>query len=145
MSTFTGQVTSDGKRLTFDAPLMWSVAIGKLKGKRVRVEVLPERARRSDPQNRRYFGVVLPVCREVLNQELEKKGSIFRFSKDGIHEFIDEQFLGFEETPVGNVRRHCSQLSTAEHAAHTAEVERHFRVTYGAVFPDEETVREAGL
>lgn len=145
MSVFTGQVTGDGKKLSFDAPLMWAVALGKLKGKRVRVEVMPERAKRSEPQNRRYFGVTLPVCREILNQELEKKGSLHRFSKDGIHEFIDEQFLGFVETPVGNVRRHCSTLNTAEFAAHTDEVERHFRVTYGAVFPDEETVREAGL
>jgi hypothetical protein len=142
---FTGQVASDGKQIRFDAPVLWLSALGRAKGKRVIVTVERETERRSNPQNRRFFGVIVPVCTEILNQQMRNNGSVVVLTKDRVHGLLDGWFLGFEETPLGPARRHCSDLDTAKFAAFMDEIERHFRTEYGAVFPDEDAVREAML
>jgi hypothetical protein len=142
---YTGQVTSDGKTLRFDAPVLWASALGRLKGKRVTVRLEKETGRRSNPQNRRFFGVILPVCREILNQKLREDGSLVVLTKERTHRLLEQCFMPTDPTPLGPAAKTCSDLDTPIFSAFMDEVERHFRTEYGAVFPDEDAVREAGL
>src|SRR5687767_7950746 len=97
---FSGLVNADGN-LKLDNREEFKDQLCKLRGKRVRVSVEAEGFRRSDPQNRRFFGVIVPVCREVLNQELQKRGSMLILTKEETHEYLDRTYLGEEETDVG--------------------------------------------
>lgn len=142
---FTGQVSSDGSRIKFDAEALFAAHRLKLKGKRVEVSLERENVKRNDAQNRRFFARIVPVCREILNQELAKRGCLLQWSKDQVHEKLEEWVLGFEDTPLGPVRRRCSALETAAFSKFCDECEETFRERYGAVFPSEEMVAEAGL
>lgn len=131
--SFTGQVSASGK-LKLDAPILFAAACLKLKGKRVTVTVENEKARRSTAQNARLFAM-LDIVTDAVNRKYEAAGSETRLTKDDVHEIVDEQFLGHEDTPLGPKRKHCSKLSVSEFTAHMDEVERFFRTEWGLEFP----------
>lgn len=137
---FTGAVSADGKSLRFDAPVYWLTALARMKGKRVTVVLDRERGIRSTAQNSRYWGVIVPVCQEILSQ-----GRTLPLSKDQTHFVLKMAFLGQEETPLGPVPMRSRDLDTAQFCTYCDKIEAHFRTELGATFPDEQTVREAGL
>jgi hypothetical protein len=140
--SFAGEVR-DGRFILDDKRAMGAL-LERIAGKRVLLTVETLHPRRSLGQNRRFFAITIPVCMEILNQKLRASGSLRRLSKDETHHFIDSQFLGYEDTPLGPMRKHCSELDGPEFHAHMSEVERYFSAECGAVFPDdEEMVREA--
>lgn len=141
---FTGSVSASGE-LRLDAPKLWAERLGQLAGKRVSVTVKREHEQRTDAQNRRFWRVLVPVCQEVLNQELAARGHLEQWSKDTVHEKLEEWVLGHAETPLGPVRRRCSQLSTAEFARFCDDVEEVFRSRWNAVFPAEGQEVEGGM
>lgn len=144
MPTFSAQVSNDGKQVNFDSPEMWAEARGKLKGKRVQITLERENARRSNPQNRRFWGITVPVCREILNQKLEARGCPVIMTKEQTHHYLEEWFGLKMKTPIGTITKTCSEYSVPEFMAFIDNIEGHFRRVEGAVFPDdEEMVREA--
>jgi len=136
-----------------DAPAMWTAECIKLNGRRVSVILEREHAKRSNPQNSRFWVVIVPVFREVINQALaaqgikDDRGLPMQLSKDEMHEKLEEWVLGFEDIPgVGKRRRHCSALSVAAFAEFMNECETIGRERFDAVFPaSEQEIVEAGL
>lgn len=81
--TFTGQV-KDGKlhivnRKEFDK------AVSRLSGD-VELTIQKKRKTRSNPQNRYYWGNVIPICCEIL------KDCGYLFTHDQVHEFLKANF-----------------------------------------------------
>lgn len=148
---FSGQVK--GGAFAPDAPSMWEGHVSKLEGKRVAVDIDREVAKRSNAQNSRFWVVIVPVFREIINQALaaqglsDHQGVPLQLSPHDVHEKLEEWVLGFEEVPgVGKIRRRCSGLSVPAFAAFMSECEELGRERFGAVFPaNPDEVREAGL
>src|SRR5687768_3235252 len=103
---FSGLVNADGA-LKLDNREEFKDALCKMRGKRVELEIEADHPRRSNQQNRRFF-IIVSVAREILNQELEQRGSDLKLTKEQTHSWIDERFLGNEETHLGKFRRRCS-------------------------------------
>src|SRR5262245_19235602 len=142
---FTGQVAADGKSIKPDAPLVYLQALAKLKGKRVEIEIYREYSKRSDPQNRRYYKVIVPVCREVLNRKLRERGCPIQLTKEQTDRKLEEWFSDFDDSPLGPVLKHCKDMDVARFSRFMDEIEAHFTTEEGAVFPSERDVEEAML
>lgn len=88
--------------------------------------------KRSNKANRRMWGVVVPVCQEILSQ-----GRVLPLSAEQTWELLKGAFLGHEETPLGLVPKGSRDLPPAEYADLGHRIEAHFRAEYAAVFPDD--------
>lgn len=122
---------SDVGVLTLSDPSRWKEILRAHKGERVQLTLEKQRQARSDPQNRHYFGVIVPVVREILS-----KGRDLPLSKDQTHWLLKSAFLGCEETPLGLVPKSTARLSVSAFAEYTEKIEAHFRAEYGAVFEE---------
>ncbi|HEX6038885.1 hypothetical protein [Longimicrobium sp.] len=128
-ATFTADVTADGKLRPLNRA-GWDVVLNGWAGKRVTVQIEPERRTRTNPQLRRYFGCIVPVVRELLSQ-----GRVVPLSKLQVHRLLCGAFLGHESTPIGDVPIESKTLDPGQFAAFCDQVEAHFRVEFGAEFP----------
>jgi len=59
-------------------------------GKSMTITIEKKRSKRSSPQNRYYWGVVIPIFREGL---IDAGWNRFNCSKEKVHEMLKEKFL----------------------------------------------------
>ncbi|WP_313332215.1 recombination protein NinB [Comamonas sp.] len=90
------------------------------------------RRKRTQPQNRRYWGqgVLAQVAAQaVVNGK--------QFSAENWHEFFKRMFIGIEELPNGEViGKSSTQLTTAEFSEFCAKVEAYAATELGVTFYD---------
>ena len=94
---FIGRVNAEGLTVEYPDAVLGRLArhLKTLAGKPVDVIVRTHRNTRTDPQNRFYFGVVVPLIAEECGYE-----------KDEMHELLAMRFLRIEDDPVtGSPRR----------------------------------------
>jgi hypothetical protein len=93
-------------------PAAWSVALAKLNGKRVTIELAPWRKSRSDAQHRYYWGVVVALLSEHCG-----------YNKHEMGDALAAKFLGAPDERTGLLRiRGTSELSTVEFEDYMAAV-----------------------
>jgi len=68
---FTGKVVKG--RLMRDDPAKYALYVANLEGKRIEELLQPEKSTRSDPLNRYYFGVVVPLFMELAGFRQSEK------------------------------------------------------------------------
>lgn len=103
----TGQCSKG--RVAWDIPEGWPIAMREFDGKRVVVDIDVQKNSRTDKQNRRYFGMIVPLWMECMHQT---RGLVM--SKDQVHDMLCRAFIGTLDTPYGPVRKESKVLSTAE-------------------------------
>ena len=60
--------TTDGKAFVPDERGRWVGWLAKFKGRRLTITAEPERIRRTDAQNRRYWSLIVPVYQEWVGE-----------------------------------------------------------------------------
>jgi len=95
-------------------------------GKEVEVVVRTKKEKRSDPQNRYYWGVVI----EMLSHHTG-------YSRDEMHDALREKFLGMERDENGLVMMKSSaRLTTDEFAQYVNNIVRWAAEKLGLYIPD---------
>lgn len=110
--------------------LIWDAELRRLAGKDV-VLTIQGGNKRTSPQNRRHFGLLVPLAGSVLSL-----GLVIPLSKVQIHEVLCRVFLGEVETPLGPVRKESKGLSTAEFAAFNDRICHWLTQDHRIVIPD---------
>ncbi len=111
MSIFRGFVDDAGK-FALDFPLQFRAYVGRFKGEEVEIEFRKRRTKRSNQQNKYWWGVVIPLLAEHCG-----------YSHDEMHEAIKAKFLGTEDMSRGLLRiGSTTKLSTLEFAELTDRV-----------------------
>lgn len=106
-------------------PSAWTLALSKLEGKRITVEVSAWRKSRSAMQNRYLHGVVLPILGEDLG-----------YYKDEMKAALCHKFLSSVDDKTGLMRiRGTSDLSTAEFEEFMTRVREWAAVELGIFIP----------
>lgn len=103
---FSGEVKG-GKLLIDPAPL--AIALREYDGKRVTLEIEPEKPVRSVRQNSRYWSLIVPLASDFLSKTRD-----IPLSKDQCHYVLKSAFLGCEETPLGLVPMDSRSLTTSQ-------------------------------
>lgn len=139
--TYTGKVTEQGKLELPRKRLAREITV--FSGKRVDVLIRPHRKRRTSPQNRYYWGAVIPAIIQAFidfGHEGLQVGSAE--SAETIHEFLKGKFLdnGIE---VGDVNSELIKLpssttrcSTSEFMDYIAMIQKWAAEFLGIVIPD---------
>lgn len=78
------------------SPAAWAIALREYEGRRVVVDIEPERALRSLKANARYWAVLVPLAGDFLSKTRDVP-----LSKMQIHFVLVSAFAGCEETPLG--------------------------------------------
>ena len=92
MSIFRGFVDDSGK-FALDYPAQFRAYVGRFMGEEVEIEFRKRRTKRSDRQNRYWWGVVIPLIAEHCG-----------YSHDEMHEALKAKFLGTEDMSRGLLR-----------------------------------------
>jgi len=103
---FNGEVR--GGKLLID-PASLAIACREYEGKRVTLEIEPEKSIRSLRQNSRYWGIIVPLASDFLSKTRDVP-----LSKDQTHYVLKSAFLGCEETPLGLVPMDSRSLTTSQ-------------------------------
>ena len=112
-------------RVILDYPEKYLVWLAKLEGKRIEVTVRERTTRRSDQQNRFYWGVVVELLADHCG-----------YSKDEMHDALKLKFLGGNPDEKGLVKmKSTTSLSTNDFVRYTNEVIR-WAATLGCYIPD---------
>lgn len=113
-----------------DNPAAWIICLRHFDGKAVSVEMTTETLR-SNKANRRYFGVILPLVRFVIDEDRKEHGlPPIKWHptkwKDDIHERLVVRHAGVvvENTVIGPVRLHTSKMSKREFYLFTESIAR---------------------
>ena len=100
--------------------------LSALEGLDVEIVVRKKRTKRSDPQNRYYWGVAI----EMLS-------SFTGYSREEMHDALKEKFLGSERDSMGLVKiRSSASLSKDEFSKYTNQVVRWAAESLGLFIPD---------
>lgn len=127
MSLFRGFVDENG-RFSLDFPLQFRAYVGRFKGEEVEIEFRKRRTKRSNQQNKYWWGVVIPLLAEHCG-----------YSHDEMHEAIKAKFLGTEDMSRGLLRiGSTTKLSTLEFAELTDRVIVWAAGELGVVIPQPE-------
>lgn len=121
---------SDKGELQIAEPLLWKVQLGRLRGQVVYVTVEGFKTTRSLAQNRRYWGMILPLAADVLSAERPVP-----FSSEQAHEVLKMAFLGHEDSPLGPVARSTRKLSVEAFSKFCTDVEHWLLHSYGVMVP----------
>ena len=89
--------------------------------RRVEISIAIKHGQRTDPQNRRYWGSILPAVRENLSL-----GRELPLSKEQTHYVLKSAFIGVDETPLGPVPKSSRTLSVEKFKEFCDAVEAHF-------------------
>lgn len=90
-------------------PTSLAIALREYDGKRVSLEIEPERPVRSIRQNARYWSCIVPLAQDFLSKTRDVP-----LSKDQCHYVLKSAFLGCEETPLGLVPMDSRTLTTSQ-------------------------------
>lgn len=119
-----GRCTGKLKLVPADAR-RWAVALRHLLGLAddapVSIVLSRPKRKRSDPQNRYFHGVLVPMVAEFLSA-----GRDMPISDDQAKYLIKASFIGVEETKLGQVPKHSSDQNTAEMSSLIDRVRAHF-------------------
>jgi hypothetical protein len=117
-------------RLEMLDPRGWREALSRYEGRQIQIEV--HGCRRSNAQNRRYWGRIVHTLR--------KRWSVGReipLSKTQVHILLVKTFLGEDETPLGFVPMETKNLPSQKFSDYMDEIEGHFTAE-GVDFEDED-------
>jgi hypothetical protein len=127
---FTGEVKNS--KIQFDDDIAYQIWIADLNGKRVRVIVEQETYKRTDPQNKYYWGVVV----EILSQELG-------YETEEVHNLLKSMFLkrrvilkGKEYISIGST----AKLNTAQFTDYIEKIKRFASMELSIIIPESENV-----
>jgi hypothetical protein len=104
-----------GKLIT--DPAAWAIAMREYDGKRVTVEIEPEKSIRSLRQNARYWSLIIPLASDYLSKTRDMP-----LSKEQTHYVLKSAFLGCEETELGLAPMDSRTLSTAQFAQYCEKI-----------------------
>lgn len=111
-------------------PESWPIAMREYEGKQVTVEIEPVRERRSDAANKRWFGVLLPLVRHVIDESRRDAGEPPMDWgpgdewKDRLHDSLVVRHAGVIETAAGPIRKSTRIMSKREFYLLTESVVR---------------------
>lgn len=74
--TFYGEVKGT---LNFDNPIYFEQTVQELEGKKFELELREMKSKRSDRQNRYYFGVLLPIFGDYFGMDKEETHEALKF------------------------------------------------------------------
>jgi len=118
---FSAVVEADpqgGNRLAIQSPAYYKNQVNKFKvGEKVTLEIHSRKAKRSDSQNRYYWGVYLPlIAAETGERDLDKLHEYFRgkFLTTGIIEVLGEKV---------RMKKSTTELSTSEFTMYIMDIE----------------------
>jgi hypothetical protein len=97
-----------GGRLLLDQAAL-TIAIRDCEGKRVTVEIAPEKPIRSLRQNSRYWGLIVPLAGDFLSKTRDVP-----LSAEQVHYVLKSAFLGCDETPLGLTPMDSRTLTTSQ-------------------------------
>lgn len=115
-------------------PSAWTMALVKLNGKRVSVDISAWRKTRSAQQNRYYFGVVVAIL-----------GEEFGYTPDEMHAALNHRFLGDVDERTGLMKIGSTKdLSTAEFEEHMSRIREWAALNFNCEIPlpNEYLIRE---
>jgi hypothetical protein len=104
-----------------DNPAALPIAFREYDGKRVTVEIEPEKTRRSTQANARYWTCLVPLAQHCLNL---KRPGLLPLSKDQVHAVLVSAFVGQEETELGPVPVRTRTMTKEQFHAFNEQVER---------------------
>ena len=107
---FRGQIFNG--RIVLEAPVQFAALRNKLNGQRVDVILKKHKDKRSNPQNRFYWGCVVALLAEHCGYESEE-----------MHDALKWKFLQRRDGPMPTVRSTTS-LNTAEFSEYTEQCRR---------------------
>jgi hypothetical protein len=99
-------------------PASWAIAMREYEGKRVVVEIEPERDIRSLRANARYWALLVPLAGDFLSKTRDVP-----LGKDQVHYVLTAAFAGCDETPLGIVPVRTSTMTTAQFAEFCNRIE----------------------
>ena len=127
---FTGEIKNN--EIKIDDEIGYQIWIADLNGKRVRVIVEQETYKRTDPQNKYYWGVVV----ELLSQELG-------YETEEVHNLLKSMFLkrrvilkGKEYISIGST----AKLSTSQFTDYIEKIKRFSSLELSIIIPESENV-----
>jgi hypothetical protein len=129
---FYGRVLPGGL-LVLDRPADYNRAVRALAGKHVEILLKRRRTKRSNPQNRYYFGVVVKLLAEHCGYDTQE-----------MHEALAMRFLRIEDCPITGAprRKRTPQTDTAEFAEYLEHCIR-LAAELGVVIPDAQNGKAA--
>jgi len=126
---FAAKVSTEGE-LVIAEPLPFRAALRRLRGQVVYVLVERLKFNRSTDQNKRYWGMLVPLAAEVLSADRP-----LPLSKDQTHEVLKLAFIGHDQTALGPVPKSSAALNTEEFAAFSNRIEHWLLHDHGIVVP----------
>ena len=111
---------ASGGKFVPDSPAALPIAWREYDGRRVTVEIEPERIRRSVKANARYWSCLVYLARHYLNL---KRPGLPPLNKDQVHAVLVTAFVGQEETELGPVPMATRTLDTKQFHAFSEKVE----------------------
>ena len=146
---FLCKVSKDGRPSPVDVGL-WSNVFAKLRNKYCWLTVEGEHERRSNEQNRRHWGRIVPTVQEFLNRKRAEQGAP-PLCPEQVHYVLVAAFVGCEETPSDLVPTgppvpvESKKLSKAAFSKMDDEIEGYYIREHKLVFPDpDDAVDDAG-
>lgn len=117
------QATTDGTKLTFDAPIRLANYLRTLKGQKLEVVVRKLRSQRSNLQNNYYWGVVLDILSRETGYEISE-----------MHEILKYKFLKVK----GKMEyvKSTTKLSTSEFEEYLEKIKRWASIDLNVYIPD---------
>lgn len=123
---FSAMIQEDGakKRLAIESPAYYQNQLNKFKvGEKVTLEIHTRKPKRTDAQNRYYWGVYLPlIASETGERDLDRLHTLFKgkFLTTGIYEVLGEKV---------RITKSTSSLSTADFSMYIMDIEAETNVT----------------
>lgn len=117
---FSATIMEDGakKRLAIESPAYYQNQLNKFKlGEKVTLEIHTRKPKRTDAQNRYYWGVYLPlIASETGERDLDRLHTLFKgkFLTTGIYEVLGEKV---------RITKSTSALSTADFSMYIIDIE----------------------
>lgn len=122
--TFTGKV--DRGKVLLDRPSQYLIQISRLEGQRIEIILRKLWKKRSDNQNRFYWGVVLEILGEHCGYDAEE-----------MHEALKEKFLSNQRDEKGLVKiRSTAKLNTAEFEEYLDKIKKWSAMELNCFIPD---------
>jgi hypothetical protein len=126
---FAAKVSQTGE-LQIAEPLVWRAYLARLRGQVVYVVLEKLRQTRTAQQNRRYWGMLVPLASEILSLPLD-----LPLSNEQTHEVLKGAFIGHLDTALGKAPKSSRSLNIEEYMAYCNRIEQWLLHDHGVVVP----------
>ena len=129
----------EGGKIVHPLSTLWRWTLGRFEGKEVDIQIERWSPKRTDQQNRYYFGVVCPFVADGI---YDLTGE--RYSKDAVHEWLRKRFLPESEIvdittgEVLKVPSSTKRLSVEEFASYLNDINSFSLEHFGSSLPPAE-------